>query len=159
VAASHRRNRAIDYARARELRREVTGERVEAVAREEHGGPGDDVLVALALAALLLGVAVAVAAEPPRWLRHVLGRGRDAPAAAPGLRPDRHARLAGLVARRPAPARALARSRPVAAALGRRPRPGDRDRRGLEALRRRADRARLVLRALKGALRPVRSSA
>jgi RNA polymerase sigma-70 factor (ECF subfamily) len=41
-------NRAIDYARARELRREVSGAEVQTAAADAHLAPSDDVLAALA---------------------------------------------------------------------------------------------------------------
>ena len=68
-------------------------------------------------------------------------------AAAGGLHHHRHAALAGVVAQRPAPARAPRRGGSVAPALPRhRPRPDHRHRRHLAALRQRAHRAGLVLR-------------
>src|SRR5919197_208005 len=92
-------NRAIDYARARELRREVAGDRVDRAAPDAAAGPSDEVVaalaalppdqravivmrhllgftpgvIALAFAAVLAGAAVAVAADSPRWVRSVLG--------------------------------------------------------------------------------------
>jgi RNA polymerase sigma-70 factor (ECF subfamily) len=58
-------NRAIDYARARELRREVAGAEIDAAAPEAAGGPSEEVVAALA-------------ALPPEQravivLRHLLG--------------------------------------------------------------------------------------
>ena len=41
-------NRAIDYARARELRREVGGEAIDPAAPDADGGPSDEVVAALA---------------------------------------------------------------------------------------------------------------